>query len=113
MQLIIPGLTTGHLYVEPSNFYLTRCLVRFIAGASIVQGNALAYWVKPIIVTPLCTLDGELVAMPDEFQCKLQSTLIKLPADTRGLNIYIPKGSAANIYGEISPVSSQPQYLEV
>jgi hypothetical protein len=114
MQLLLSEIIQSRTYALPSDSYLSSCLIRIVGGKAITQGTAMAYWLKPIIITPLVKLEDELVALPVSYQCSLQRTFIKLPINTSGLNLYIPTGTKINLYGTTtSQLISEPQYLEV
>lgn len=100
MQLLLASLTQSHLYTVPNGYCLERCLIRYTGGKAIDQAEALSYWLNHVTVTPLLVVDDEVAALPYQYKCRHQKTVIQLPPKTMGVNIYIPYGNVINFHAE-------------
>jgi hypothetical protein len=102
-SLLLPGLTTPRLYVVPGNQFIYQLIVSHVGGQSLARPDTMTYFYNSILITPCHEVDGLMYALAATYRCYLQKTLIYLPIQTKGINIYIPNGSKADIYASYIP----------
>lgn len=105
MEKILNDQGVSKLYIAPDNQAITSIIVEMQRGAVNQTPGALQAWNKPVIVSAVENLSGELAVIGESYTCYHEKTHVYLPPNTRAINLNIPRGNVCDVFAEFGASS--------